>query len=64
MNKASPGMRVWFVFVSLIIFIGIALTGFSVVNWFLYVPPVVLLLAAIIGYCPSQNILAGLFKKR
>lgn len=52
--KASTQLRVWYVVFALLIIIGIALTGFSNVHWFLYFPPAALLFAAVTGICPSQ----------
>jgi hypothetical protein len=37
----------------LIVFIGIWLTGFEKVHWFLYVPVVALTFAGITGICPG-----------
>ncbi len=53
MGKASPAMRVWFILFGLLIWIGIALTGFSNVHWFLYIPAAAIVLAGIVGFCPS-----------
>jgi hypothetical protein len=52
--KASIQVRVWYVIFAILIIIGIALTGFSNVHWFLYFPPAALLFAAVTGICPSQ----------
>ena len=54
--KASKGMRIWFVLFAVIILIGIYLTGFSNVHWFLYVPVAGFLFAAITGICPSMGL--------
>ena len=51
--KASSAMRVWFLLFAIIIFVGIYLTGFSNVHWFLYLPVAGLVFAAITGFCPS-----------
>lgn len=59
--KSSTAMRVWFLLFAVIIFIGIYLTGFSVVHWFLYVPVAGFVFAAITGICPSQIALNKLF---
>ena len=52
--KASKGMRIWFAIFAVLIWLGIYLTGFSVVHWLLYIPPAGLTFAAITGICPSQ----------
>jgi len=57
--KASNSMRVWFAVFGALIWLGIYLTGFSIVHWLLYIPPAGLTFAAITGICPSQ---IGVFK--
>ena len=52
-------IRMTFILVAALILVGIWLTGFQNVHWFLYLPPVVLLFAGITGICPSFMI----FKK-
>jgi hypothetical protein len=42
-----------FIFVAILIGIGIWLTGYRNVHWFLYLPPAALLFAGITGFCPS-----------
>lgn len=49
----SLALRVQFISVSMIVFIGIGLTGFDKAHWFLYVPVVVLALAGLTGICPG-----------
>jgi len=46
-------IRMTFILVAALIVVGIWLSGFQNVHWFLYLPPVVLLFAAITGFCPS-----------
>ena len=57
--KASKSMRVWFAFMGSLLWIGIYITGFSIVNWLIYVPAAGFAFAAITGICPSQ---IGIFK--
>jgi hypothetical protein len=57
--KASNSMRVWFAAFGALIWLGIYLTGFSIVHWLLFIPPAGLTFAAITGICPSQ---IGVFK--
>ena len=45
--------RVHFISVALIVFIGIWLTGFDKVHWFLYIPVIALTFAGITGICPG-----------
>jgi hypothetical protein len=42
-------LRMQFFFLALIIFIGISLTGFNRVHWFLYVPVVILVFSGSTG---------------
>lgn len=49
----SNAMRFFFLFASCVIWIGLWLTGFSVVHWLLYVPATLLAFAAITGICPG-----------
>lgn len=59
--KAPVSMRVWLVLMGAILWTGIYLTGFSTVNWLLYVPPSALTIAGILGFCPSQIAVCKLF---
>jgi hypothetical protein len=47
----SSALRAQFISVALIVFIGIWLTGFNKVHWFLYVPLILFSLAGITGIC-------------
>jgi hypothetical protein len=49
----SSALRVQFISVAFLIFIGICLTGFDKAHWFLYVPVVALTFAGITGICPG-----------
>jgi len=49
----SPAQRVHFISVAFIVFIGIWLTGFEKVHWFLYVPVIALTFAGATGICPG-----------
>jgi hypothetical protein len=46
-------LRMQFLFMAAIIFVGILLTGFQRAHWFLYLPVVMLLFAGISGVCPG-----------
>ena len=54
-------MRVWYLFFGLVIWLGIFLTGFSVVHWLLYIPAAGLIFAAATGICPSQIAISKMF---
>ncbi|MCW5586320.1 MAG: hypothetical protein KIS75_09320 [Chromatiales bacterium] len=49
----SKPMRLFFAVSGTIIWLGIWLTGFSVVHWLLYVPAVFFAIAVITGICPG-----------
>ncbi|KPK39313.1 MAG: hypothetical protein AMJ69_05980 [Gammaproteobacteria bacterium SG8_47] len=59
----QPPMRLFFAVTGIVMWIGIALTGFAVVSWILYIPAVFFLFAALTGICPgiiiSQKLLEG-----
>jgi len=57
--KAPLSMRIWFAVVATILWAGIYFTGFSTVNWLLYLPAAGFLMGAVTGFCPS---LTGVFK--
>jgi hypothetical protein len=46
-------IRMQFISIAIVVFIGILLTGFDKVHWFLYVPVVMLLFAGLTGICPG-----------
>ncbi len=56
MNKASKAMRLFFFNVGVLMLVGIGLTGFTSVHWFLYVVPAFMLFAAVTGLCPGMII--------
>ena len=59
--KAPVVMRIWFAIMAAILWTGIYFTGFSTVNWLLYVPATGFLFAAVTGICPSQAGVVKLF---
>lgn len=58
--KSTPTMRLWFAFMAAILWIGIYLTGFNLVNWVIYLPVIGFTAAGLFGYCPSQIALSKL----
>jgi len=46
-------IRMQFISMAIVVFIGIFLTGFDKVHWFLYLPVVMLLFAGLTGICPG-----------
>jgi len=61
--RSSTPMRVFFLFASSFLWLGIWLTGFSQVHWVLYLPTAAFLFAALTGICPSLIISTYLFGK-
>ncbi len=61
--KASPSVRLFLLVVGSVIWGGIALTGFHVVHWLLYVPAVFLVFAAVTGFCPGMMITRWLMRE-
>jgi len=52
--KISSAMRVFLLFVAVVIWCGILLTGIRNVHWFMFVVPVVFPIAALINFCPGM----------
>ncbi|MBF0443993.1 MAG: hypothetical protein HQL68_00250 [Magnetococcales bacterium] len=52
--------RMLFLIMATVILIGIWLTGFGVVHWFLYVAPISLIIAGVTGFCPGIVVLKKL----
>lgn len=48
--------RMTFLSVAFVVALGNTLTGWGVVSWILYIPPIALSLAAITGVCPFKII--------
>ena len=59
----SKALRMTFIMVGLVIWLGIALTGFGVVHWLLYIPAVALVLAGASGICPNLIVTKLIFKE-
>jgi hypothetical protein len=49
----SSAMRLFFFTAGSLIWLGIWLTGFQIVHWFLYLPPAFFYFAAATGICPG-----------
>ena len=62
--QSGPAARLFFLFISANIWLGIGLTGFGVAHGWLYIPGVFLLFAAVTGFCPGMIIARGLFKEK
>ena len=62
--QSSPAARLFFLIVSLNIWLGIWLTGFGVAHWWLYIPAGFLLFVAVSGLCPGMVMTRWLFKEK
>ena len=54
--KSGKAMRLFLINAALFILLGIWLTGFDQVHWFLYVLPGIFTLSAAFGVCPGSNL--------
>lgn len=61
--RISKSMRFFFFGSSLVIWLGIYLTGFEVVHWLLFLPAIFFLFAAVTGICPGIIMSKKLFKE-
>jgi len=55
-KKKVSATRMTFLSVAVVVAIGNTLTGWSVISWVLWIPPIALSLAAITGICPFKII--------
>lgn len=62
--KASMPLRVWYGVMAAFLWAGIYFTGFSVVNWLVYLPAAGFTMAALMGFCPSQLLINKLFGRQ
>ncbi len=60
--KIGCSMRMVFAMMSVIIWIGIALTGFNNVHWFMYIPAIATAFVAISGICLGNSIMGRFCK--
>jgi len=63
MTKASKAMRFFLFNAATMILIGIWLTGFDKVHWFLYLVPGFFLFASVLGICPGLIMAQKIFGK-
>lgn len=64
MDKMEPSMKAFFLFVGLILWLGIWLTGFERVHWLLYLPATFFLISAITGICPGLLFFKEIFREK
>ena len=61
---SSKALRLTFVLIGLVVFLGIWLTGVNVVHWLLFLPAILLVFAGVTGICPSLIINKKIFKEQ
>ena len=59
--KVEAPFRFFSTVIASMILVGIFLTGFSVVHWFLYLPVAFLYFSAVTGFCPGMMVGKMLF---
>ena len=64
LSNTSAVQRLTFFNTSVLAFIGIYLTGYNQVHWFIYVVPVVYLFSAATGFCPGLAISKLLLREK
>ena len=62
--KVNWTQRVFYLFLSFMLMVGIWLTGFDTVHWFLYFPPAVMVVTFATGYCPSIGMFRALLPEK
>jgi len=55
-KKKVSSTRMTFFSIAMVVTIGNTLTGWGVISWILWIPPIALSLAAITGVCPFKII--------
>ncbi len=61
---SSKALRLTFVLIGLLVFLGIWLTGVNVVHWLLFLPAIFLVFAGVTGICPSLIVNKKIFKEQ
>jgi hypothetical protein len=56
LKRKVSATRMTFLSVALVVAIGNTLTGWGIISWVLWIPPIALSLAAITGVCPFKII--------
>jgi hypothetical protein len=63
LQNASTSMRMLFLMIAVLVWLGIWLSGYNTVHWILYLPAAFLTFAAATGICPGLHILGKIFAK-
>lgn len=57
-------MKIFFLFVGVLLWLGIWQTGFETAHWLLYLPATFFLFSAVTGVCPGMLLFKELFKNK
>jgi len=64
LGKIDSSTRLFMILMTVIMGLGIWLSGYNSVHWLLYIPPIAFLIAAIIGICPGMLVSRLLLGKK
>ncbi len=64
MDKMDNAMKAFFLFVGLVLWAGLWLTGFEKIHWLLYLPATFFLFSALTGICPGMIFFNEVFKEK
>ena len=63
-KKSGPAMRVFLFNSAAFMMLGIYLTGFDQVHWFMYFIPALYILTSVLGICPGINLWQMILEKK
>jgi len=63
-DKMDLPMKAFFLFVGLVLWSGIWLTGFDDAHWILYLPATFFLISALTGICPGMIFFREVFREK
>ncbi len=64
MDKMDISTKAFFLFMGLILWSGIWLTGFKIVHWLLFLPATFFLISAVTGICPGMLFFKEVFRDK
>jgi hypothetical protein len=64
MDKMDLATKAFFLFLSLLLWAGIWLTGLDVAHWLLFLPATFFLISAVTGICPGLIFFKEIFKEK
>ena len=62
MDKMDSATKAFFLFIGLLLWTGIWLTGLDTVHWLLYLPATFFLISALTGICPGMLLFKEVFR--